>query len=631
VMAHEKVTLYGVPIIASRRINYGKVDPELCRELFIRHALVEGDWQTHHKFFHRNRALLHEVEELEARMRRRDILVDDETLFGFYDARIGKDVVSERHFDKWWKEARQQDPALLDFDQALLISEDADALDDSAYPKTLLHKGFELPLSYEFHPVAPGSPPNPSDGVTAEVPVLFLNQLDDAAFRWLIPGQRVELVTALIKSLPKQVRKNFVPAPDVARQAVAALEADFDPAADELEPSLELVLRRIRGQVIPPGSWNWDAVPSHLRVSFRVVDSKGRTLDEGKDLAELQERLAPATRRAIAESLGATPVTTAPKGPRGGQSTRSPQAAGGFAASPDGAGTPGFAEKTGLTDWSFGTVQRQVQGVVKGHTVTGYPALVDEGSSVALRLFQTASEQEQAMRGGVIRLLALKVPPPDRYVLEHLNNTEKLTFSQNPHGSVSALIADCALAAIDKLTPAELPRDEASFKALYEQVRAELIDTVFTVTAVVERILASTRRIEKQLRGTTSLALISALNDVKSQLEQLVFPGFVARTGYAQLSQLPRYLAAIEKRLEKLPGNVQRDALSMAAVQGLEDDYDDAVSALLPGRRTGAELTQVRWMIEELRVSLFAVELGTAYSVSEKRIRAVLNKALAPA
>lgn len=635
VMAHEKVTLYGVPIIPSRRINYGKVDPELCRELFIRHALVEGDWQTHHKFFHRNRALLQEIEELEARMRRRDILVDDETLFEFYDARIGLEVVSERHFDKWWKEARHQDPTLLDFDQSLLISEDADALDDSAYPKTWLHKGFELPLSYEFHPVAPGSPPNPSDGVTAEVPVLFLNQLDDAAFRWLIPGQRVELVTALIKSLPKQIRKNFVPAPDVARQAVAALEAGFDPATDELEPSLELVLRRIRGQVIPPGSWNWDAVPAHLRVSFRVVDSRGKVLDEGKDLGALQERLAPATRRAIAESLGATPGTTAATANGRAKGTSAAGLSGG-AARPQAAASPaaastGFTEKSGLTEWNFATVQRQVQGTVKGHTVTGYPALVDEGGSVALRLFQTASEQEQAMRGGVIRLLALKVPPPDRYVLEHLNNTEKLTFSQNPHGSVSALIADCALAAIDKLTPAALPWDEASFKALYETVRAELIDTVFTVTAVVERILASTRRIEKQLKGTTSLALISALNDVKSQLEQLVYPGFVARTGYAQLSQLPRYLAAIEKRLEKLPGNVQRDAQHMAAVQAMEDEYDDAVSALLPGRRAGAELTHVRWMIEELRVSLFAVELGTAYSVSEKRIRAALNKVLAPA
>ncbi|TDL41625.1 ATP-dependent RNA helicase HrpA [Arthrobacter nitrophenolicus] len=651
VMAYEKVTLYGVPIIAQRRINYGRVDPVVARELFIRHALVEGDWRTHHKFFHRNRALLQEVEELEARMRRRDLLVDDETLFEFYDARIGPDVVSERHFDKWWKEARRANPDLLDYDKSLLLSDDADDLDEAAFPKTWLHKGFELPLSYEFHPVAPGSPPNSSDGVTAEVPVLFLNQLDDAPFRWLIPGQRVELVTALIKSLPKQIRKNFVPAPDVARQAVAVLESDFDPATDELEPSLELALRRIRGAIIPPGSWNWDAVPPHLRVSFKVVDSKGKVLDEGKDLAALQERLAPATRRAIAESLGATPATTGPgnamagtqgpgkargegkgkgesrgKADDGGTSQVPAPGTGGTASAP-----AGFREQDGLTEWSFGTVPREVSSMVKGHTVTGYPALVDQSTSVSLRVFQTPEEQLDAMRGGVIRMLALRVPSPDRYVLEHLSNTEKLTFSQNPHGSVSALIADCALAAIDKLTPAELPWDRQAFDALYEVVRAELIDTVFSVTAVVERILAATRRIEKQLKGTTSLALISALNDIRSQLEQLVYPGFVARTGYAQLSQLPRYLTAIEKRLERLPGNVQRDGLNMAVVQRLEDDYDDAAAALLPGRRAGRELTQVRWMIEELRVSLFAVELGTAYSVSEKRIRTVLNKALAPA
>ncbi|WP_309072977.1 ATP-dependent RNA helicase HrpA [Paenarthrobacter sp.] len=631
VMAHEKVTLYGVPIIPNRRVNYGRVDPELARELFIRHALVEGEWKTHHKFFHRNRALLQEIEELETRMRRRDILVDDQTLFEFYDARVGKEVVSERHFDKWWKDARQSDPDLLDFDQSLLMSEDAEALDDSAYPKSWLHKGFELPLSYEFHPVAPGSAPNPSDGVTAEVPVLFLNQLDDAPFRWQIPGQRVELVTALIKSLPKQVRKNFVPAPDVARQATAALETDFDSATDELEPSLELVLRRLRGHVIPPGSWNWDAVPPHLRVSFKVVDSSGKVLDEGKDLAALQEKLAPATRRAIAESLGATPATTSRA--KGIKATdRSGAPSGGTPASgPAPAGGGAVAERAGITAWDFGTVERQVTRTVKGHAVTGFPAVVDEGKSVALRVFQTRPEQEAAMRGGVIRLLALRIPPPDRYVLEHLSNTEKLTFSQNPHGSVSALIADCALAAIDKLVPQDLPWDKEAFDALYEVVRAELIDTVFTVTAVVERILASTRRIQKQLKSNASLPLISALNDMKSQLEQLVFPGFVAQTGYAQLSQLPRYLQAIEKRLEKLPGNVQRDSLNMAIVQAVEDDYDDAVSALLPGRRAGTELTRVRWMIEELRVSLFAVELGTAYSVSEKRIRTVLNQALAPA
>ncbi len=232
------------------------------------------------------------------------------------------------------------------------------------------------------------------------------------------------------------------------------------------------------------------------------------------------------------------------------------------------------------------------------------------------------------MRGGVIRLLALRVPSPDRYVLDHLSNTEKLTFSQNPHGSVTELIADCTLATIDKLTPAALPWAEKDFDAVYEMVRAELIDTVFSVTAVVERVLASNMRIQKQLRATTSLPLISALNDIKQQLELLVYPGFVAKTGFAQLSQLPRYLTAIEKRLEKLPSNVNRDGQSMAAVQRLEDEYDDAVAALLPGQRSTAGLEHVRWMIEELRVSLFAVELGTAYSVSEKRIRVALAKAM---
>jgi ATP-dependent helicase HrpA len=285
-----------------------------------------------------------------------------------------------------------------------------------------------------------------------------------------------------------------------------------------------------------------------------------------------------------------------------------------------------------------GTIPRTASTVVAGHTVTGYPALVDEQRTAAaprgtagLRVFQTEEDQLRAHRGGVIRLLALRIPAPDRYVLEHLNNREKLTFSQNPHGSVADLIADCAVAAIDRLVPAQLPWDRAAFDALYDQVRAELIDTVFKVTAIVEQVLASSLRIGKALKGSTSLALVSALNDVKAQLEQLVYPGFVARTGYAQLEHLPRYLRAIERRLEKLPTNVQRDAVAMATVQRLEDDYDDAVAALAPTGRNQAKLSTVRWMIEELRVSLFAVELGTAGKVSEKRVRQALNEALAPA
>ncbi len=648
VMAYEKVTLYGVPIVPQRRINYGRVDREVARELFIRHALVEGDWKTHHTFFTRNQARLAEVEELENRLRRRGLRVDDETLFEFYDQRIGSEVVSERHFDSWWKKARHENPDLLDFDPEQLLSEDAAELDEDAFPSTWQQAGFELPLAYEFSPLTPGA----HDGVTVTIPVLFLNQLAPKPFRWQIPGQRVELVTALIKSLPKQVRKNFVPAPDVARTAVAALAADFDPAEDDLETSLELALRRLRGHVIPPGSWNWSAVPPHLLMMFRIVDADGRVLDESRDLEGLKESLAPAVSRAIAQSLGATPGGTRPAGGPGRGPARRDDGrhAPGRGTARSGSGgaadvvldhgartgvavaeAPAVAERTGEKAWVFGSIEREVSRAVAGHRVTGYPAVVDEGSTVGLRVLPTQGEQVTVMRAGIIRLLSLRIPSPAKYVLEHLSNTEKLTFSQNPHGSVAELIRDCSLAAIDKLVPEELPWTEEAFDRLYEEVRAELIDTVFTVTATVEKVLSSTRRIQKQLKGTTSLALITALNDIRSQLEHLVYPGFVAATGYTQLAHLPRYLRAIEVRLEKLPTTVQRDGLGVAVVQRLEDAYDDAVASLAAGRHRPAALSGVRWMIEELRVSLFAQDLGTAYSVSEKRVRTALNEALAAA
>ena len=290
VMAYEKVTLYGVPVVAQRRINFWRVDPALARELFLRHALVEGDWQTRHRFWARNRKRLAEVEELENRLRRKDLRIDDEALFAFYDARIPESVVSARHFDAWWKKARQQDEHLLDLDPEDLIAEEAGGYDESLYPRQWVRRTRDgelvLDLAYEF---APGS--DQADGVTVRVPVLFLNQLDPEQFRWQIPGFRTELVTALIKSLPKAVRRNFVPAPDVARQAVAMLDADFDPAVDALEPSLELVLRRLKGHVVPPGSWNWEAVPAHLRMRFEVRDRRNRVLGEGEDLEALRSEL----------------------------------------------------------------------------------------------------------------------------------------------------------------------------------------------------------------------------------------------------------------------------------------------------------------------------------------------------
>ncbi|KUG55466.1 ATP-dependent RNA helicase HrpA [Kocuria rosea subsp. polaris] len=635
VMAYEKVTLYGVPVVAQRRINFWRVDPALARELFVRHALVEGDWQTRHRFFARNRKRLAEVEELENRLRRKDLRVDDEALFEFYDARIPASVVSARHFDAWWKKARQQDEHLLDLDPEDLIDEEAGGYDESRYPRQWVRRTRDgelvLDLAYEF---APGA--DQADGVTVRVPVLFLHQIDPEQFRWQIPGLRTELVTALIKSLPKAVRRNFVPAPDVARQAVAMLEADFDPAVDALEPSLELVLRRLRGHVVPPGSWNRDAVPAHLRMRFEVRDRRNRVLGEGEDLEALRAQLHDEIRAALAESLGAVPGT--PSGPpAGGPARKDPRTP---APRPPAAPAAPALERSGLTGWPEEDLPRSVETTVAGQRITGWPALVPErprGSAeraagrettVAVRILPSAAEQRAAQRRGVITLLQLRIPSPERYVLEHLNNREKLVFTQNPHGSVAELIADCTVAAIDKLTPPEPPFTRAAFDALHEHVRAELIDTVFQVTALVEQVLSGAARIRKQLKRSSSLAAVNSLNDVKAQLEHLVHPGFVAATGYDQLQHLPRYVRAMEVRLEKLAGHLQRDTVGMLAVQKLEDDYDAALDSLPPHAPVPAELRRVAWMIEELRVSLFAQELGTAHTVSEKRIRKALKDAL---
>lgn len=636
VMGYEKVTLFGLPIVPRRRIQYSRVDPELCRDLFIRHALVEGDWKTHHKFFARNRRVLEDIEELETRMRRRDLRVSDEDLFEFYDARLGANVVSERHFDRWWKSARHKDPTLLDFDPEAMLAADATELDETAYPRTWRHGSLDLDLVYEYNPAAAAGE---SDGVSVRVPVLFLNQLDPVRFRWLIPGLRVELVTALIKSLPKAIRKNFVPAPDVARQAVAALDADFNPETDDLAQSLELVLRRIKGVVIEPNSWNWEVLPEHLKFSFQVIDAEAKILDESTDLAMLQQTLASANRSALARSLGVKPGAVMPTGKtatknassgtntKGAQPHRNAKGAASVVATT-------VWERTGLTDWDAqlgeaGTIARKVVSQVAGQQVSAYPALVDATTSVKLTVFRNESEQLAAHRRGIIRLLLLKVPSPSRYVLDHLNNKEKLVFTQNPHGSVESLIQDCSMAAVDKLVPEALPFSKAEFDALYERVRAELIDTVFQVTAIVEKVLSGTRRINKEIKSASSMALINALNDVKMQLSQLVYPGFVAGTGYAQLAHLPRYITAIEQRLEKLrAGNLARDNVAMLNVQTLEDEYDAALDLLVSGMRTPPLLASVKWMLEEFRVSLFAQELGTAYSVSEKRIRTAIKEGL---
>ena len=657
-VAYAKGTLFGLTIYADRPVQYARVDAAAAREIFIQSALVEGQWHTQHKFYLRNQRALAEVEELEARLRRRDLRVDDSVLFAFYDARIPAHVTDVRAFDKWWKQARLEDDNFLDFNPEKLINEEAADYDDSQFPRQWVQRTdsgeLTLDLRYEYAPTAgvggARTEAAKRDGVAVQVPILFLNQLSPEPFRWQIPGLRHELVTALIKSLPKAIRRNFVPAPDVARAACAALEEDYSPATDELLPSLALVLRRLRGVVVEPEAFNWDAVPEHLKMGFQVRNARNKILGEGKDLRALQQQLHKEIRSALADSLGASDEAMAKmvalaqggSGNSGGSSNASGPARPGSA---KGAKSPakgtqaeagasgGVREVTGLTAFPAdlfpnGEIPRKVQRVIATQAVNGYPALVDEGSSVGLRIFPTEAEQLHAQRRGIIRLLQLQVPSPVRYVSEHLSHKEKIVFTQNPHGSIDELIRDCTVAALDHLVPHTPIFTHAEYSELYEHVRAELIETVFDVTKLVAEILSEATALKKAIKKATSLTTMHAVSDVKAQMENLVYPGFVAKTGYDQLVHLPRYLKAAQVRLTKLGPNLHRDNQLMLTVQDLEDSYDNAVKSLPAGTIVPDALRRVNWMIEELRVSFFAQELGTAYTVSEKRIAKAQREAL---
>lgn len=654
-VAYAKGTLFGLTIYADRPVQYARVDAAAARELFIQSALVEGQWHTQHKFYLRNQRALAEVEELEARLRRRDLRVDDSVLFAFYDARIPAHVTDVRAFDKWWKQARLEDDNYLDFNPEKLINEEAADYDDSQFPRQWVQRTdsgeLTLDLRYEYAPTAGigGARTDAAkrDGVAVQVPILFLNQLSPEPFRWQIPGLRHELVTALIKSLPKAIRRNFVPAPDVARAACAALEEDYSPATDELIPSLALVLRRLRGVVVEPEAFNWDAVPEHLKMGFQVRNARNKILGEGKDLRALQQQLHKEIRSALADSLGASDDTMAKmvalaQGGSGnsGSSAASTKngaknAQGGTAqtAQPTDAHGSQVREISGLTEFPAdlfpnGEIPRKVQRIIATQAVNGYPALVDEETSVGLRIFPTEAEQLHAQRRGIIRLLQLQVPSPVRYVSEHLSHKEKIVFTQNPHGSIDELIRDCTVAALDHLVPHTPIFTYAEYSELYEHVRAELIETVFDVTKLVAEILSEATALKKAIKKATSLTTMHAVSDVKAQMENLVYPGFVAKTGYDQLVHIPRYLKAAQVRLTKLGPNLHRDNQLMLTVQNLEDSYDNAVKSLPAGTIVPDALRRVNWMIEELRVSFFAQELGTAYTVSEKRIAKAQREAL---
>jgi ATP-dependent helicase HrpA len=581
VVAFEKVTLYGVPLVVSRKVQYGKVDPELSRELFIRHALVEGDWSTHHKFFAANQALLAEVGELEERTRRRDIIVDDEELFAFYDDRIPADVVSGRHFDAWWKVARRTQPDLLTFERSMLVGPSASGVSAADFPDTWRDGDLTLPLTYVFEPG------NPADGVTVDVPLSVLPRVSADTLSWQVPGLRTELATALIKSLPKQIRVNYVPAPDYAKQAVAQAV----PGSGSFTDALEHALNRLTGVPFPPDSWDWSKVPPHLRMTVRVLSESGAAVAQGKDVEQLQLSLRPKVRAVITRVAH-------------------------------------DVEQRGLTAWPTKPLPRKVERRHGDHVVEGFPALTDDGTSVSVQLYDTVDGQRAAMALGQRRLLLMSVPSPSKAVVGRLSNRAKLALNRNPHGSVKDLLDDCIACAIDDIVsrnggPAW---DDAGFARLREAVRADLVDVTLNVLRVVEEVLTAAYDLEGRLDTIRRRDLDQTLGDLRRQLAGLVGPEMAARTGRQQLAELPRYLAAMGRRLEQAPLDPARDRERAGRVAFVQKEYAQKLSSIKRGSAPSEALLNVRWMLEELRVSLFAQSLGTPYRISEERIFRVLDE-----
>ncbi|WP_106265581.1 MULTISPECIES: ATP-dependent RNA helicase HrpA [Isoptericola] len=721
-MATEKVLLYGVPIVADRPVLFAKVDPEAAREMFVRHALVEGKWTTHHRFFAENRRLLAEAEELEARSRQRGLVASEDDLFAFYDERVPASVVSARHFDTWWNKARRDDPDLLTFTLDQLV--DAAAVDTTEFPETWTQGDVTLPLTYQFQPGTD------ADGVTVHVPLSILNRVAPEGFDWMVPGLLDELCVATIRSLPKAVRRELVPAPDVGaavahwlRENTPAWE-DMTRAGDMASPfhvEFSRAVRELRDVVIPDDVWDAERVerlPGHLRMTFRVEDAAGAgasgagrkggkargklskpvtpvPLDESKDLLSLQKRLAPQAEAAVRAAVkgavgvaleeaaraasgsgsgpsgadaGAPPRSRAPGGPPlrldGGAPTSVPDGGTSGAAGPSSTtrGSSGVsgavvAEETGLSTWPASLVDGGLPRVVStdlggGVVVQGYPALVEErgaqrdgrtGTSVALRVLADAAAQDAAHERGVRRLLLSEAALATARITSRWTSKQSLTLAAAPYRNTEALVADLQLAAVIALTspdgdkapgtPTGGPvavqiRDAESYKEAVALLRQHLEDEVHRIVGHVVAALSAWRTVEGEVRASSSLALLNTLQDIRDHVAGLVFDGFVAATPPRRVPHLVRYLRAASYRLEKAQSNPHRDAELAWKVHDVTEAYDRARAAYTAGAADPAreaELAEVRWLLEELRVSLFAQQLGTDGAVSEKRIRKILN------
>ena len=583
-MTTETVTLHGVPVVSGRPVALSTVDAEGARVLFVRHALLDGEWENHHAFVAANAAAIAEVRALEDRVRRRDLLNDEELRFDFFDERVPRHVTSTRHFDKWWKGERQRRPQLLDLTPDVLLDPDVGDVGAAAFPDRWRVGDLSLALTYVFDPASP------IDGVMVDVPLEVLNRAGRADFDWHVPGFRPELVAALIRSLPKSVRRGLGPVGDHARTFLATVS----PPDGALLDTLAAFLAPRAATAVRPADFDRGRVPAHLQLTFRVIGPDESVLDADDDLAGLVARLGPRVRAAFAD------------------------------AAPE-------LVRTGLTTWDVGALPRVVRIERAGVAVSAYPALVDEGATVGVRVLPSAAEQSSAMWAGTRRLLLISAGVSPKAVQRRLRNETALALALSRSagvvgGGIGAVLDDCIAAAVDRLLGAAggPAWDDAGFAALQRAVRDGVLDAAARAATIAGGVLATVQRVEDRLTRLTAPSLDDAVLDVRAHLARLVPPGFVAAGGARRLPDVLRYVRAVERRLERLAEDPARDRRLLAGIRRLEAGYEHLLETL-PADRL-AELGALHWQLEELRVATFAQSIGPKGAVSEARIRKELSR-----
>jgi ATP-dependent helicase HrpA len=575
-LVSERVTLYGLPVVTDRTVQLGGVDPAEARRHFVARALVDGEWDRRPPFVDRLLDAIAEVEGLAARARR-DLLAPLEQIEAFFLERLPDHVVSGSSFQRWWNRRRRREPDLLDVTREVLLDSSARQVDWTAFPdEWVLGDGTALPLTYVF------DPQDPLDGLVVEVPVSVLGQLDPAPFSWHVEGMRLEVVDALLRSLPKQIRRQLVPIPDTAR----ALLDEMDPAAGDLLERLCAHVSRHSGQAVRPRDLDLDRLPNHLRPTFRVHDDDGSVLATGKDLTELRDRLGADVRAALAEMHGGI-------------------------------------ERDGLLAWPDDRLPRVVHTAgYGGHRVEAYPALVDLGDSVGVRLFASFDEQAESMWAGTRRLLMLGLPSAAKALGRLPTSTLRSAIVASPYADENRWLDDLLTAVFDELMDAHGAPvwDQSSFERLRAAVRDDLGDTLRSAWAASTEILRRHSSVVAALDDLPGPGFAEVRTDVREHLDRLVYPGMLTGVGLDRLPDVARYLHAIELRLSKLRDDPDRDRRRMALCRRLEADYDRVRSRVT----WSPAVDDAAWLLEELRVATFAQPLGTAVPVSEKRVWAAL-------